>query len=53
MKTAAEVLLMQELELQKIKREIEALRIAAQLLNDEGEPVQPNPRKTAKIVQLP
>jgi len=53
MKTTAEVLLMKELELQKVKREIEALRIAARLLGDEQDAAQPSPKKTAKIVQLP
>ena len=53
MKTAEEVILMKELELQKIRTEIEALRIAAQLLGDQPEAAQPSPKRTAKIVQLP
>ncbi len=53
MKTADEVLLMKELELQRIKREIEALRVAMRLLGDEADTPQPVPRKTAKVVQLP
>jgi len=53
MKSATEVLLTKELELQKIKREIEALRIAARLLGDETDAGEAAPKKTAKIVQLP
>jgi hypothetical protein len=50
MKSPAEVLLTKELELQKIKKEIEALRITAKLLGDEPAPM---PQKSAKVVQLP
>ena len=53
MKSATEVLLMKELELQRIKREIEALRIAARLLGDEQDQPQSPASKSAKIVQLP
>lgn len=53
MKSPAEVLLMKELELQKIMKEIEALRITAKLLGDEPSPVAQMPQKSAKVVQLP
>lgn len=52
MKSPAEVLLMKELELQKIKKEIEALRITAKLLGDDPSPT-PMAQKSAKVVQLP
>jgi hypothetical protein len=51
MKSPAEVLLMKELELQKVKKEIEALRITAKLLGDEPAPMPM--AKSAKVVQLP
>jgi hypothetical protein len=53
MKTPSEVLLMKELELQRVKKEIEALRIAVQLLGDEKAPAAEPPAKSAKIIQLP
>lgn len=51
MKSPAEVLRMKELELQRVKKEIEALRLTAQILEE----IQPEPllRKTTKAVQLP
>lgn len=53
MKTPSEVLRMKELELQRVKKEIEALRIAVQLLGDEKTPSTPLPAKPAKVIQLP
>lgn len=53
MKSPVEVLLMKELELQRLKKEIEALRITAKLLGDEKQPVAQVPQKYAKVVQLP
>jgi len=54
MKSAAEVLLIKELELQKVKKEIEALRITARLLGDDKAPPRPQVvEKSAKVVQLP
>jgi hypothetical protein len=51
MKSPAEVLRMEEVELERVKKEIEALRLTAQILEE----MQPEPllRKTAKVVQLP
>jgi ABC-type proline/glycine betaine transport system ATPase subunit len=51
MKNPAEVLRLKQFEIDKIKKEIEALRIAAQLLEEKH--AERLPRKTAKIVQLP
>jgi hypothetical protein len=51
MKSPAEVLRMKELELETVKKEIEALRRTAQIL-EERQP-EPLPRKTGKVVQLP
>jgi hypothetical protein len=51
MKNPAEVLRLKEFQLEKIKREIEALRLTAQLLDDDRP--EPVARKTAKVVQLP
>jgi hypothetical protein len=51
MKNPAEVLRLKELQLDRIKKEIEALRLTAQLL-EEDRP-EPLARKTAKVVQLP
>jgi hypothetical protein len=51
MKNPAEVLRLKEFQLEKIKREIEALRLTAQLL-DEDRP-EPVARKTVKLMQLP
>jgi hypothetical protein len=50
MKNPAEVLRLKEFQLEKIKREIEALLLTAQLL-DEDRP-EPAARKAAKVVQL-
>jgi hypothetical protein len=51
MKSPAEVLRMKELELETVRKEIEALRLTAQLLEERQS--EPLPRKTAKVVQLP
>ncbi|PYX82014.1 MAG: hypothetical protein DMG70_16660 [Acidobacteria bacterium] len=53
MKSATEVLLMKELELERLKKEIEALRLTAKLLGEEKQPVAQMPQKYAKVVQLP
>jgi hypothetical protein len=53
MKTPTQLLLVKELELQKVKREIEALRLAARLLDDDQEQPKPTPQKLAKLVQMP
>ena len=54
LKSAAEVLLMKELELERLKKEIEALRITAKLLGEEKQqPAAQMPQKYAKVVQLP
>ena len=50
MKDPAEVLRMKEKQIDKLKKEIEALRTVAGILQDEREP---SPRKLAKVVQLP
>ena len=51
MKNPAEVLRLKQFEIDKIKKEIEALRTAARLLEEEQ--AEQLPRKLAKIVQLP
>lgn len=53
MKSPAELLLVKELELQKVKREIEALRVAARLLDDNQQQPKPAQQKLAKLVQMP
>jgi hypothetical protein len=53
MKSPAELLLVKELELQKVKREIEALRLAARLLDDQTDQPKPAPQKLSKLVQMP
>jgi hypothetical protein len=53
MKSAAEVLLLKELEMQKVKKEIEALRITARLLGEQEKPAPPATEKSPKVVQLP
>jgi len=53
MKSPAEVLLMKELELQKVKKQVEALRITARLLGEEKLPRPQVIEKSAKVVQLP
>ncbi len=52
MKSADEVLQRKELEIKRVKEEIEALRVAAQLLRDKEDPVPGPPRKSAKIVLI-
>jgi hypothetical protein len=53
MKSPAELLLTKELELQKVKREVEALRIAARLLIDDKEPPKAPPQKLTKLMEMP
>lgn len=52
MKSADEVLQRKELEIKRVKKEIEALRVAAQLLRDKEDPAPVTPRKTAKILRM-
>jgi hypothetical protein len=51
MKSPFEVLRSKEAEVQKVKKEIEALRTVVRLL--EAEKYKPEPKKLAKVVQLP
>jgi hypothetical protein len=52
MKSADEVLQRKELEIKRVKEEIEALRVAAQLLREKEDPGPITPRKTAKILRI-
>jgi hypothetical protein len=52
MRSADEVLQRKELEIQRVKEEIEALRVAAQLLREKGDPAPAPPKKTAKILRM-
>jgi hypothetical protein len=52
MKTADEVLQRKELEIKRVKEEIEALRVAAQLLRDKEDPAPLPPKKSAKILRM-
>lgn len=51
MKSPTEVLRTKELELEKVKKEVEALRMTVELLEENRS--EPATRKTAKVVQLP
>ncbi|HET7205166.1 MAG TPA: hypothetical protein VFI95_01175 [Terriglobales bacterium] len=53
MKSAAEVLLIKELELQKVKKEVEALRMVARLLSEGDDVAIPFLSLENKVVQLP
>jgi len=50
MKDPAEVLRMKQKQIDQLKKEIEALRTVAGILQDEREP---SPKKLGKLVQLP
>jgi hypothetical protein len=52
MKRADEVLQRKELEIKRVKEEIEALRMAAQLLRDKDDPGPVPPKKMAKILRM-
>jgi hypothetical protein len=52
MRGADEVLQRKELEIQRVKEEIKALRVAAQLLREKGDPAPAPPKKTAKILRM-
>ena len=52
MKSASEVLQRKELELKRVKEEIDALRVVAQLLRDKGDPTPAAPKKLAKILKM-
>ncbi|HVO60763.1 MAG TPA: hypothetical protein VMT53_07490 [Terriglobales bacterium] len=52
MKSADEVIQRKELEIKRVKGEIEALRVAAQLLRDKGDPAPVPPKKTGKILRM-
>ncbi len=53
MRNAEEVLMMKERELQKVKKEIEALRITAKLLGEDQAPAQGSAQKPTNVVELP
>jgi len=55
MKDVYEVLRWKEVELTRLEKEVEALRIAAPLLSEEKEPLAgaPKPRLTAAVPQQP
>jgi hypothetical protein len=55
MKNVYEVLRQKELELTRLEKEVEALRVAAPLLSDEKEPLTeaPKPTLTATVPQQP
>lgn len=52
MKSADEVLQRKQLEIKRVKEEIEALRVAAQLLQEKGDPTPGPPKKSAKILRM-
>lgn len=52
MKSADEVLQRKELEIKRVKAEIEALRVAAQLLRDKDDPSPVPSKRTAKILRM-
>jgi hypothetical protein len=52
MKSAHEVLQRKELELQRVKDEIDALRVTAQLLRDKEDPSPARRKKSAKILPM-
>ncbi len=52
MKSANEVLQRKQLEIKRVKEEIEALRVAAQLLRDKDDPAPVTPKKSAKILRM-
>jgi hypothetical protein len=51
MKSPVEVLRVKELELERVRKEVESLRMTVEIL-EERQPEQ-FPRKTSKVVQLP
>ncbi len=53
MKNPAEVLWIKEQELQKVKKEVEALRIAARLLNDDGPSGSDGRQDMRHLVEMP
>jgi hypothetical protein len=55
MKNVYEVLRQKELELTRLEKEVEALRVAAPLLSEEKEPLAeaPKPSLTAAVLQQP
>lgn len=52
MKSADEVLQRKQLEIKRVREEIEALRVAAQLLREKDDPSPMPPKKTAKILRM-
>jgi hypothetical protein len=52
MRSADEVLQRKELEIKRVKEEIEALRVAAQLLREKGDPAPTPAKRTAKILRM-
>jgi hypothetical protein len=53
MKNVYEVLRQKELELTRLEKEVEALRVAAPLLSDEKEPVAEAPKPTLTAAPAP
>jgi hypothetical protein len=53
MKNAQEVLRMKEAELQRVRREIEALRITARLLEEDGQHSTHDSGLKARVAELP
>ena len=52
MKTADEIIEGKQLEIKRVKEEIEALRLAVQLLREKEDPAPVPPKKTAKILRM-
>ena len=52
MKNPIEVLRAKEQEICRVKREIDALRVAAQLLGDEGQPAKSQPIDQRKAMDV-
>lgn len=52
MKSADEVIQRKQLEIKRVKQEIEALRVAAQLLREKEDPAPVPPKKSAKILRM-
>ncbi len=52
MKSTDEVIQRKQLEIKRVKEEIEALRLAAQLLRDKEDPAPVPPKRTAKILRM-
>jgi hypothetical protein len=53
MKDPMEVLRMKEQELLRVRKEVEALRVVAQLLREDGAPAAEFRPETSKLVEMP